>query len=80
MSLTCLTTDELCEHIKYVSRTIREQLKDSVFLEGMTEGLSLRSFTTSPFGILAAFMHDEARPMSIGWISAGTGSCLTVAN
>ena len=34
MSLTYLTTDELSGRIKYDARTIREQLKDSVLLEG----------------------------------------------
>lgn len=32
---TYLTTDELSSKIKYDSRTIREQLKDSVLLEGV---------------------------------------------
>jgi hypothetical protein len=32
---TYLTTDELANKIKYGSRTIREQLKDSVLLEGI---------------------------------------------
>ena len=31
---TYLTTDELAARIKYDARTIREQLKDSVLLEG----------------------------------------------
>lgn len=31
---TYLTTDELADRIKYDSRTIREQLKDSVLHEG----------------------------------------------
>ena len=35
MSTTFLTTDELSQRIKYDSRTIREQLKDSVLLEGV---------------------------------------------
>jgi hypothetical protein len=35
MFQTYLTTDELSERIKYDSRTIREQLKDSVLLEGV---------------------------------------------
>ena len=35
MSQTYLTTQELAERIKYDSRTIREQLKDSVLLEGI---------------------------------------------
>lgn len=34
MSHTYLTTDELSSKIKYDARTIREQLKDSVLLEG----------------------------------------------
>ncbi len=32
---TYLTTSELSERIKYTPRTIREQLKDSVLLEGV---------------------------------------------
>ena len=35
MSTTYLTTEELSERIKYDSRTIREQMKDSVLLEGV---------------------------------------------
>ncbi|GAB3273075.1 hypothetical protein [Parahaliea aestuarii] len=35
MSNTYLTTDELSERIKYEPRTIRNQLKDSVLLEGV---------------------------------------------
>lgn len=35
MSNTYLTTDELAERIKYDARTIRNQLKDSVLLEGV---------------------------------------------
>ena len=34
MSVTYLTTQELSEKIKYDPRTIRQQLKDSVLLEG----------------------------------------------
>lgn len=33
--VTYLTTAELSERIKYDSRTIREQLKDSVLIEGI---------------------------------------------
>ena len=32
---TYLTTDELSSRIKYVVRTIRERLKDSVLIEGV---------------------------------------------
>lgn len=35
MSTTYLTTDELSERIKYNPRTIRQQLKDSVLIEGV---------------------------------------------
>jgi hypothetical protein len=35
MECTYLTTDELSIRIKYDSRTIRNQLKDSVLLEGV---------------------------------------------
>lgn len=34
MSQTYLTTEELAARIKYDSRTIRNQLKDSIFIEG----------------------------------------------
>jgi len=33
--MTYLTTDELSLRIKYDSRTIRDQLKDSVLIEGV---------------------------------------------
>ena len=35
MSLTYLTTKELSERIHYNERTIRNQLKDSVLIEGV---------------------------------------------
>ena len=35
MSQTYLTTEELATRIKYDARTIRNQLKDSVLLEGV---------------------------------------------
>lgn len=34
MSMTYLTTEELSERIKYNPRTIRNELKDSVLIEG----------------------------------------------
>lgn len=34
MSMTYLTTEELAQKIKYNARTIRNELKDSVLLEG----------------------------------------------
>ncbi|MUG33330.1 hypothetical protein [Psychrobacter sanguinis] len=35
MSQTYLTTQELSERIKYTPRTIRNELKDSVLIEGI---------------------------------------------
>jgi hypothetical protein len=35
MNLTYITTKELAERIHYNERTIRNQLKDSVFIEGV---------------------------------------------
>jgi len=35
MSYTYLTTEELSQRIKYDSKTIRNQLKDAVFIEGV---------------------------------------------
>ncbi|MGZ8982984.1 MAG: hypothetical protein ACXW11_03400 [Methylotenera sp.] len=35
MSNTFLTTDQLASRIQYDARTIREQLKDSVLIEGV---------------------------------------------
>ncbi len=35
MNYIYLTTDELSQRIKYDSRTIRNQLKDAVFIEGV---------------------------------------------
>ncbi|MGM8909257.1 hypothetical protein ACS8FB_03945 [Psychrobacter sp. 1U1] len=35
MSYTYLTTEELSQRIKYDSKTIRNQLKDVVFIEGV---------------------------------------------
>ena len=35
MECTYLTTDELSNRIKYDARTIRNQLKDSVLIEGV---------------------------------------------
>ncbi|MGF1833307.1 hypothetical protein [Photobacterium sanguinicancri] len=35
MANTYLTTEELSSRIKYDPRTIREQLKDAVFIEGV---------------------------------------------
>lgn len=41
MHITYLTTAELADRIKYDERTIRDQMKDSVLLEGIALNLSL---------------------------------------
>lgn len=60
MSHTYLTTEELSERIKYDPRTIRQQLKDSVLLEG--------KHYIKPFGrrkILYLWEAVEAEMLSI---------------
>lgn len=69
MSLTYLTTAELSERIKYDVRTIRNQLKDSVLLEGV--------HYIRPFGgrkILYLWEKIEAdmfQPVSVETLMAG---------
>ncbi len=76
MSLTYLTTDELAGVIKYDPRTIREQLKDSVLLEGV--------HYIRPFGgrkILFIWEHierDMGLPSNVGALAipmANGGVC-----
>ena len=65
MSLTYLTTNELSNVIKYDTRTIREQLKDSVLIEGV--------HYIRPFGgrkILYIWEHIE-RDMGTGAATLG---------
>ena len=72
MSLTYLTTDELSGLIKYDPRTIRERLKDSVFLEG--------KHYIRPFGgrkILYIWEHIER---DMGLKSAGDSFAIPMAN
>lgn len=69
MSLTYLTTQELSSRIKYDSRTIRQELKDSVLLEGI--------HYVRPFGgrkilyVWERIEKDMARPPSIDHLIAG---------
>ncbi len=72
MSLTYLTTDELAGVIKYDPRTIREQLKDSVLLEGV--------HYIRPFGgrkILFIWEHIER---DMGLPSNGGALAIPMAN
>lgn len=76
-SYTYLTTEELAQRIKYDCRTIRQQLKDSVLLEG--------THYIKPFGrrkilflweavekeMLKSAQSDIAIPMANGGISHG---------
>lgn len=68
-AITYLTTDELSELIKYDPRTIRNQLKDSVLLEGV--------HYIRPFGgrkilyLWERIEHDMQRPSSVDHLMAG---------
>ena len=69
MSLTYLTTQELSSRIKYDPRTIRQQLKDSVLIEGI--------HYVRPFGgrkilyVWERIEKDMVRPPSIDSMIAG---------
>ncbi len=77
MSMTYLTTEELSSRIKYDARTIRQNLKDSVLLEG--------KHYIRPFGgrkilylwenieqdMLEGFQSSIAIPMASGKLSHG---------
>ncbi|WP_439101247.1 hypothetical protein [Congregibacter sp.] len=68
-SMTYLTTDELSERIKYDPRTIRNQLKDSVLLEGV--------HYIRPFGgrkilyLWERIEEDMQAPSHVGQLMAG---------
>ena len=53
---TYMTTDELAARIKYDARTIRDQLKDSVLLEGKHYIRQGRWFDSSRAHHLSVFM------------------------
>lgn len=77
MQSTFLTTEELAKRIKYDARTIREQLKDAVLIEGV--------HYIRPFGrrkilylweviekeLLGAGLTKAAIPMSNGGVCHG---------
>ncbi|CAN0603106.1 hypothetical protein R0137_06040 [Congregibacter brevis] len=66
---TYLTTEELSSRIKYDARTIRNQLKDSVLLEGV--------HYIRPFGgrkilyLWERIEEDMQRPSHVGQLMAG---------
>lgn len=62
MNQTYLTTEQLSQRIQYDSRTIREQLKDSVLLEGI--------HYIRPFGRRKILFIWEAIERDIGNASA----------
>lgn len=63
-NVTCLSLNRQTERVHQVRLTHDSGATEgySIPLEGMAES---RSFTTNPLGILAAFLHDKARPVSI---------------
>ena len=63
MTYTYLTTEELSARIKYDSRTIRNQLKDSIFIEG--------THYIRPFGGRKLLFIWESIQRDIGKFSAG---------
>ncbi|MDN6180704.1 MAG: hypothetical protein L0I84_06845 [Halomonas subglaciescola] len=76
MSVHYLTTSELAERIKYDIRTIREQLKDSVLIEGI--------HYIRPFGgrkilylweAIERDMQLHSKEESLGVPMAGGGVC-----
>lgn len=76
MSVHYLTTSELAERIKYDIRTIREQLKDNVLIEGI--------HYIRPFGgrkilylweAIERDMQLHSKEESIGVPMAGGGVC-----
>jgi hypothetical protein len=71
MSNTYLTTEELARRIKYDARTIRNQLKDSVLLEGI--------HYVRPFGRRKILFIWEAIEQDLG-MSAATVLGIPMAN
>jgi len=72
VSETYLTTEELAQRIKYTPRTIRDQLKDSVLLEGI--------HYIRPFGGRKTLYLWEAVERDIGKVSKGNGALLPMAS
>lgn len=69
---TYLTTEELAARIKYDSRTIREQLKDSVLLEGQ--------HYIRPFGGRKILYLWEAIEQDMSKFSENTNLSIPMAN
>ena len=69
---TYLTTDELALRIKYDARTIRDQLKDSVLIEGV--------HYIRPFGGRKILFVWEAIERDMGQASAADRSAIPMAN
>lgn len=71
---TYLTTQELAERIKYDARTIREQLKDSVLIEGRHY---VRPFggrkTLYVWETIEADMWGESQASELGMIPMANG-------
>lgn len=72
MSNTYLTTEELSERIKYNQRTIRENLKDSVLLEGV--------HYIRPFGGRKILYLWEQIEADMGMTSLGQSLAIPMAN
>ena len=72
MSHTYLTTEELSSRIKYDARTIRNQLKDSVFLEGV--------HYIRPFGGRKLLFVWEAIERDISNASSSRAPAIPMAN
>lgn len=72
MSNTYLTTEELSEKIKYDPRTIRENLKDSVLLEG--------THYIRPFGGRKILFIWEQIELDMGVMSQSDSLAIPMAN
>ena len=72
MAYTYLTTEELSARIKFDPRTIRNQLKDSVLLEGL--------HYIRPFGGRKLLFIWEAIERDIANVSMGRGPLIPMAN
>ena len=69
MDYTYLTTEELASRIKYDSRTIRNQLKDAVFIEGVHY---IRPFGGRKILFIWEQVEKDMRKSFLGTINAMT--------
>ena len=72
MSKTYLSTDQLAARLPYSPRTIREQLKDSVFLEGV--------HYIRPFGGRKIFFIWESIESELDKCAGADGLAIPMAN